>query len=158
MGTASRVVATGAFALITGIYTVGLKNAELTDVRAADLIGKASQIERVKDAAFRATTYRVQVNVKAYRDAGYLTALNISGTRNALDGATYTYNMYVPFGSNHATGTVVVTIPENIAGKSITKTYNVEVKRVNGTGSTATGVRAGYRGIARGQWQMTNYW
>jgi hypothetical protein len=163
MGNASRVVLVGAASLVVGIYSVGLKKAQLNDIQAADLMGKAAQIGRVTDAALRVAVYRVQANVMNYRDVLHSTAgINISATRTALDGGTYSYNLNVPttypypytnpVGYN-ATGTVTVNIPNELP-----KTYNVEIKRVNGTGSTGAGTKWGYRSLVRGQWQMTRYW
>lgn len=145
--------------LAVGIYTVALKKAELTDVRAADQIGEISQIERITDAALRASVYRVQVAVKTYRDASNMTAISIAATRTALgnNGGTYSYNLYVPYAGYHATGTVTVTVPVNRPFPDYVKTYSVTVKRVNGTGSIGTGTRPGYRTSIRGQWQLTKY-
>ena len=161
MSNGSKIVLVGATTLLVGIYTVALKQAQLTDIVAADQIGQISQTERVTDAAFRAAVYRVQTNVKTYRDLmGNMSALSIAATKTALgeNGGTYTYNLYVPYAGYNATGTVTVTVPD---GKATThyveKTYSVEVKRVNGTGSLATGTKPGYRTAVRGQWQLTRY-
>ncbi len=155
MANGSKIVLIGATSLLVGIYTVALKQAQFTDIKAADQIGQISQSERITDAAFRASVYRVQTNVRTYRDVmGNPTALSIVATRTALgsNGGTYTYNLYVPYAGYHATGTVTVNVPSEKP-----KTYSVEVKRVNGTGSIATGTKPGYRTSVRGQWQLTKY-
>ncbi|HCA81259.1 MAG TPA: hypothetical protein DEP53_16135 [Bacteroidetes bacterium] len=166
MSNGSKIVLVGATTLLVGIYTVALKQAQLTDIVAADQIGQISQTERVTDAAFRAAVYRVQTNVKTYRDLmGNMSALSIAATKTALgeNGGTYTYNLYVPYAGYNATGTVTVTVPVNKGLQDVralqdyVRTYSVEVKRVNGTGSLATGTKPGYRTAVRGQWQLTRY-
>lgn len=159
MANGSKIALVSAMTLVVGIYTVALKEAQLTDVKSADLMGEVSQMERVTDAAFRASVYRVQAYVKSYRDVGNMTALSIVATKTALgsNGGTYAYNLSVPYGGYHATGTVTVTLPVNRPFPDYVRTYSVEVKRVNGTGSLATGTKPGYRTAVRGQWQLTKY-
>lgn len=160
MANGSKIVLIGATTLLVGIYTVALKQAQLTDTKAADQIGQISQMERVTDAALRVAVYRTQYNVKTYRDMGNMTALNITGTRTALgsDGATYSYNLYVPYAGYNATGTVTITLRDGMAQTGYSsKTYSVDVKKVNGTGSIATGTKPGYRTSVRGQWQLAKY-
>jgi hypothetical protein len=158
MGSAAKIILTGAASLIVGIFSFGLYRAQVKDLEAAALIGKVSQLERVRDHAFRVSVFRVQANVKSYRDAGNMSALNIAASRTNMGPGpnsgvgTYSYNLYVPYAGYHATGTVTVNLP----GEG-SKTYNVEVKRVNGTGSTGTGTKPGYRSFVRGQWQMTAF-
>jgi hypothetical protein len=159
MGNASRIVLVGASTLLVGIYSVSLKRAQLTDIQAADLIGRTAQVERITDAALRVAVYRVQANVKMYRDSlKNNIALSIAPTspRQALGGGTYTYNLYVPWGQYYATGTVTVSPPNEQS-----KTLTVRVDRVNWTGSTVagtnTGTKPGYHRAIRGQWQMTSW-
>jgi len=66
---------------------------------------------------------------------------------------TYSYNLYVPYASYNATGTVTVNLP----GEQV-KTYNVEIKKVYGTGGTGTGTKPGNKNFVRGQFQLTKYW
>ena len=137
---------------MVGIFAVSLKRVQLLDAQTAFARVKRVQTERIEDAALRVAVYRVQANVKAYRDAGDNRALSITASRTALGGGTYAYNLYVPWGQYYATGTVTLN-PPNEASKTIA----LRVDRMNGAGSTGTGTKPGYRRLIRGQWQMTKY-
>jgi hypothetical protein len=153
LGNAAKIILIGATSLIVGIFAVSLKRVQLLDAQTAFARVKRVQTERIEDAALRVAVYRVQANVRQYRDVLHdSTALNVRGTRTALGGGTYYYDLYVPRAQYYANGTVTVSPPGEAS-----KTIKVRVDRMSGINSLATGTKPGYRRLIRGEWQMTKY-
>jgi hypothetical protein len=156
MGNASKIILIGATSLIVGIYAVSLKKVQTNDLGIALVNVKRVQFERVQAAA-------VQSALSLFYSYG---AGDLSGTRNALGGGTYTYNFNSHWNSSVWDPRSYSWGAYDYANMSITLTLDgvprvitAKVERTDLTSSSLYPyVRQGARKMRRASWEVSKFY
>ncbi len=154
MGSASKIILVGATSLIVGIYAVSLKNVQTNDVTTALVDVKRVQFERVQAAAVRSA-----LSVFYAWGAG-----DLSGTRNALGGGTFSYSFSSHWNSGAWDPRTLSYGAYDYANMAITlyldgvpRTITARVERTDLAGSYGY-VKQGPRKMCRASWEVTKYY
>ncbi|HTY37152.1 MAG TPA: hypothetical protein VMH23_08560 [Bacteroidota bacterium] len=154
MGSASKIILIGATSLIVGIYAVSLKKVQTNDVNTALVEVNRVQFERVQAAAVRSA-------LSLFYSYG---GGDLSGTRTALGGGTFTYsftshwNSYVWDPRTYSYGAYDYTnLTVTVYLNGVPRVVTARVERTDLSGSYGY-VKQGPRKMHRASWEVTKYY
>jgi len=148
MGSASKVILVGATSLIVGIFAASLKAVQTNDIKTALVDTKRVQFEQVQGAAVRTA-----MSLFVSYGCG-----DLSGTRNALGGGTYSYSFVSHWNTTlGAYDYSDLTLTATLDGVSRVITARVEDTSLRSDPSLRY-VKQGPRKIHRGKWEVIKYY
>ena len=148
MGSASKVVLVGATSLIIGIFAVSLKTVQTNDIKTAMVDTKRVQFEQVQAAAVRTA-----MSLFVSYGGG-----DLSGSRNALGGGTYSYSFVSHWNTTYANYDYAdLTLTATLDGVARNITARVENVSLRSDPSKRY-VKQGPRKMHRGTWEVVKYY